>query len=87
VKAPYEDLLKGIIPVWRESAEAFEEAGGELNTPEHRASLRAATDAHLRTVGWTIEEWETETTTRRISAREEMHARIEVLRKQEGGGD
>lgn len=84
-KAPYEGLLKGIIVAWRESAEAFVEAGGELNTPEHRASLRAATDAHLRTVGWTIDEWEAENTVRRIAAREEMHARIEALRKEEGG--
>ena len=83
-RAPYESLLSGIIVAWRESAETFTAAGGELNTPEHLASLRAATDAHLRTVGWTIEEWEAENKVRRDASREEMHARIRKMQESEG---
>lgn len=83
MKTPYKDLLTGLIVAWRDSTEAFMEAGGELNTPEHRASMRAATDAYLRTVEWTIEEWEAENTARRIAAREEMHARIAKMQAEE----
>lgn len=79
MRVPYGSLLTGIIDAWRESAEAFMAAGGELNTPEHRASLRAATDVYLRACGWTLEEWEAENTVRRVAAREEMHARIKAL--------
>lgn len=84
-KAPYEGLLKGIIVAWRDSTEAFMEAGGELNTPEHRASLREATDAHLRTAGWTLDEWEADNRVRLAASKVAMDARIEALRKQEGG--
>lgn len=78
---PYESLLPSIIDAWRESTEAFMAQGGSLNTPEHRASLRDATDAHLRTCGWDIAEWETENRIRNAASKIAMENRIKALTK------